>query len=197
VGRKNGAGGGELERGRLFLLDLYIAISDIHITDCNMTLGEKIRHLRAVEGTLRGFGRPLTQTEVIAQMKRELRQTISQSYLSQIESGARPHMTHGTRQLLARFFKVQPGFLVDDAEGYHPELRSELRARDARVESWLFAGAETFHDDEQLAQVLREMAELPDSRKALLLLGEIVRVPGLSEHLFQTLKGGNREMATG
>jgi hypothetical protein len=44
-----------------------------------MTLGEKIRHLRAVEGNLRGIGRPLTQAEVVREMKRELRKTISQS----------------------------------------------------------------------------------------------------------------------
>ncbi len=158
-----------------------------------MTLGEKIRHLRAVEGTLRGLGRPLTQGEVIGQMKRELRRTISQSYLSQIESGARPHMTHGTRQLLAKFFKVQPGFLVDDAEGYHPELRSDLRVRDAKVDPWLYAAAETFHDDAQFAEALRSIAQFPDTRKALLLLGEAVRVPGLIDHLYETLKSGTRE----
>src|ERR1700739_4318179 len=99
-----------------------------------MTLGEKIRHLRAVEGTLRGLGRPLTQAEMIAQMKREQRRTISQSYLSQIENGARPHMTHGTRELLARFFKVHPGFLIDDAEGFQTNLGSELRIRDAKMD---------------------------------------------------------------
>jgi transcriptional regulator with XRE-family HTH domain len=159
-----------------------------------MTLGEKIRHLRAVEGTLRGLGRPLTQAEVIGQMKRELRRTISQSYLSQIESGARPHMTHGTRQLLARFFKVQPGFLVDDAEGYQAGLGSDLRVKDATVDSWLYAGAETFHDDPDFAEALQAIAEVPDTRKTLLLLGEIVKVPGLLDHLYDTLKSGPREL---
>jgi transcriptional regulator with XRE-family HTH domain len=167
----------------------------MYIADCDMTLGEKIRHLRAVEGTLRGLGRPLTQAEVIGQMRRELRRTISQSYLSQIESGARPHMTHGTRQLLARFFKVQPGFLVDDAEGYHPELRSDLRVQDTKVDPWLYAAAETFHDDVQFAEALRSIAEFPDTRKALLLLGEAVRVPGLIDHLYQTLKTAPRKPA--
>ena len=109
-----------------------------------MTLGEKIRHLRAVEGSLRGIGRAMTQAEVVREMKRELRKTISQSYLSQIESGARPHMTHGTRELLARFFKVHPGFLVDDAEGFQTNLGSELRIEDAKMDSWLYAAAENF-----------------------------------------------------
>jgi transcriptional regulator with XRE-family HTH domain len=158
-----------------------------------MTLGEKIRHLRTVEGTLRGLGRPLTQAEVIGQMKRDLRRAISQSYLSQIESGARPHMTHGTRQLLARFFRVDPGFLVDDAEGYHPELRSDLRVQDVKIDSWLHAAAAMFHDDARFAQALRAIAEFPDTRKALLLLGEVVTIPGLVDHLHGTLQSGPRE----
>jgi len=185
-----------LKRGLLFLLDFDIAISDIYIAKSDMTVGEKIRHLRAVEGTLRGLGRPLTQAEVIGQMKRELRKAISQSYLSQIESGARPHMTHGTRQLLARFFKVQPGFLVDDAEGYQAELASHLRVKDAGIDSWLYAGADRCHDDAQLAKALQMIGDFPDARKALMLLGEIVAVPGLIDHLYDTLKGGSRETVT-
>ena len=159
-----------------------------------MKLGEKIRHLREVEGTLRGLGRPLTQAEVIGEMKRDLRRTISQSYLSQIESGARPHMTQGTRELLARYFKVHPGFLVDDSEGYHPELRSDLRVKDVNIDSWLHAAADTFHDDARFVKALRAIAEFPDTRRAMVLLGEVVKVPGLVDHLYDTLKGGPHEL---
>ena len=81
-----------------------------------MKLGEKIRYLREVEGSLRGLGRPMTQLEVIRAIRQELGNSISQSYLSQIENGARPHMTQSSRALLAKFFKVHPGFLVDDPE---------------------------------------------------------------------------------
>ena len=93
-----------------------------------MSLGEKIRYLREVEGALRGLDREMTQQEVVRSLKRELRQSISQSYLSQIESGARPHLTNSTRMLLARFFKVHPGYLVNDPEGYHTELISDVRS---------------------------------------------------------------------
>jgi len=96
-----------------------------------MTLGNKLRSLRAVEGSLRGLGRPMTQQELAAAMKREVGRGLSQAYLSQIESGTRPHLTHSTRTLLARFFRVYPGFLVDDPEGYTPELQSALRNRGA------------------------------------------------------------------
>ena len=96
-----------------------------------MTLGDKLRSLRAIEGSLRGLGRPLTQSEVVHAMKKELGRGLSQAYLSQIESGARPHMTNTSRDLLARFFRVYPGFLVDDPPGYSRELQSELRMADA------------------------------------------------------------------
>ena len=97
-----------------------------------MTLGEKIRYLREMEGTLRGLGRDMTQQEIVREVKRDQGASISQSYLSQIESGARPHLTNTTRMLLARFFKVHPGYLVDDPEGYHAELTSDLRAVENR-----------------------------------------------------------------
>ncbi|MFZ0644776.1 MAG: helix-turn-helix transcriptional regulator [Candidatus Acidiferrales bacterium] len=160
-----------------------------------MTLGEKIRHLRLVEGNLRGIGRPLTQAEVVREMKRELRKTISQSYLSQIESGARPHMTHNTRELLARFFKVHPGFLIDDAEGFQTNLGSELRVEDAKMDSWLYAAADSFPSDPEFSRSLLAIADFPDTRKALLLLGEILKVPGLVDHLYDVLRSGTHEPA--
>ena len=35
-----------------------------------MTLGDKLRSLRVIEGSMRGLGRPLTQSEVVAMMKK-------------------------------------------------------------------------------------------------------------------------------
>jgi len=155
-----------------------------------MKLGDKLRSLRAVEGSLRGLGRALTQQELASAMKREIGRGLSQAYLSQIESGARPHLTHKTRGLLARFFRVYPGFLVDDPEGYTPGLQSELRAMDAKVDSWLFAGAGQFTADPELQRALMTIAETPDSRTPLLLLAEIVRTPGLFERLAEVLRPG-------
>src|SRR5580700_11510386 len=99
-----------------------------------MTLGEKIRYLREVEGSLRDMGRPMTQLEIAQAVKKELGKSISQSYLSQIERGSRRHMTQSSRTLLARFFKVHPGFLVDDPEGYHTELTSDLRTTEGKLD---------------------------------------------------------------
>lgn len=153
-----------------------------------MTLGDKLRSLRSVEGSLRGLGRPMTQFEVARAMKREVGRGLSQAYLSQIESGARPHVTHTTRELLARFFRVYPGFLVDDPQGYTATLQSELRVEDAKIDSWLFAGAEHFTADPELSDALLGVAQEPDSRRALLLLAEILRAPGLADRLHEVLR---------
>src|ERR1700680_5009945 len=107
-----------------------------------MTLGEKLRYLRLVEGSLRGYSRELTQQEVVRAIGKELKQKISQSYLSQIESGARPHLTNNTRMLLSKFFKVHPGYLVDDPEGFHTELISDVRGIEDQLDLWLIDGAE-------------------------------------------------------
>jgi transcriptional regulator with XRE-family HTH domain len=158
-----------------------------------MTLGDKLRSLRTVEGSLRGLGRPMTQLEVAKAMKREVGRGLSQAYLSQIESGMRPHLTHTTRVLLARFFRVYPGFLVDDPEGYTPGLQSDLRAVDAKIDSWLFAGAEQFSADAEMRRALLEVAQYEDSREALLLLAEILRSPGLADRLAEVLRPEARQ----
>jgi len=135
----------------------------------------------------------MTQQELAKAMKREVGRGLSQAYLSQIESGTRPHLTHGTRTLLARFFRVYPGFLVDDPEGYTPELQSALRAVDAKIDSWLYAGVEQFTADPDLSRALLAMAEHEDSRRALLLLAEILRTPGLAERLEEVLHSGKHQ----
>jgi len=152
-----------------------------------MTLGDKLRSLRSIEGSLRGLNRSMTQSEVVASMKRELGRGLSQAYLSQIENGSRPHMTGTSRELLARFFRVYPGFLVDDPPRYSRELQSELRMADPTVDAWLYAGAEQFNPDPELAHAIRAIAQDNDSRAALLLLGEILRTPGLAERLSEVL----------
>jgi len=160
-------------------------------------LGEKIRYLREVEGSLRGLGRPMTQLEIVRAIRKELggagkgaekRKTISQSYLSQIESGARPHMTQSSRALLAKFFKVHPGFLVDDPDGYHAELTSDLRTVEGQIDVWLLQGSERFAGDPEVSKVLIKAAREKDTRRALLLLGAILDTPGLADRLLEALR---------
>jgi transcriptional regulator with XRE-family HTH domain len=152
-----------------------------------MTLGEKIRYLREVEGSLRGLNRPLTQQELMRGIRAETGKTISQSYLSQIEGGKRPHMTQSSRTVLARFFKVHPGFLVDDPEGYHTELASDLRTTEGQLDVWLLQGSERFASDPEVSDVLIKVARDKDTRRCLLLLGEILNTPELAGRLFDAL----------
>jgi transcriptional regulator with XRE-family HTH domain len=153
-----------------------------------MNLGDKLKYLREVEGTLRGLGRAMTQQEVAGSIKKESGKAISQSYLSQIESGARPHLTNPTRMLLARFFKVHPGYLVDDPEGYSTELISDIGVTESKMDLWLINGAERFQRDLGLHQALVTIARHEDSRMCLVLLGAILDNPGLAERLLQVLK---------
>ena len=157
-----------------------------------MRLGEKLRYLREMEGALRALGREMTQQEVARAVKRELKQSISQSYLSQIESGARPHLTNSTRMLLARFFKVHPGYLVDDPEGFHTELMSDVRVGEDQLDLWLIGGAERFSRDPEVGRALLSLAMHEDSRKCLLLIESILDTPGLTDRLFQVLRPEQR-----
>src|SRR5277367_1856543 len=145
----------------------YIVISDC---DIKMSLGEKIRYLREMEGALRGLGRALTQQEVSREIEKKLRKKISQSYISQIESGLRPHLTNTTRLLLARFFNVHPGYLVDDPEGFQTELVSDAGALEDKLDLWLISGAERFRSDPETSGALVALAKHPNSRRCLLLL---------------------------
>src|SRR5579863_5935789 len=148
-----------------------------------MKLGEKIRYLREVEGALRGFDRAMTQQEVVRAVKKDLKKDFSQSYLSQIESGSRPHLTNTSRMLLAKFFKVHPGYLVDDQEGYSTELISDLGALEDRLYLWLVSGAERFRNDPGVREGLLALAKHPDSRRCLVLLKLILENPGLADRL--------------
>ncbi len=155
-----------------------------------MKLSEKIRYLREVEGSLRGLDRAMTQQEVVQAIHDSEAggRTISQSYLSQIESGARPHLTNTTRLLLARFFKVHPGYLVDDPEGYNAHLMSDLETVEDKLDLWLVSGAERFRRDPCLGQALLTLARHDDSRRCLLLLESILDTPNLLDRLLHVLR---------
>src|SRR5882762_2473725 len=107
-----------------------------------MNLAEKIKHLREVEGELRGLNRSMTQTDVVNAMADELNESISQAYLSQLEAGKRLHLTASSRDLLARFFKVHPGYLVSDPPDYSVDLLStdllaEIEQPGDALQEWL------------------------------------------------------------
>jgi transcriptional regulator with XRE-family HTH domain len=152
-----------------------------------MTAGDKIRQLRLLEGRLRGLGRELTQAELAAAIKKEMKKSISQPYLSQLESGRRRHLTNTTRLLLAKFFKIHPGHLVDDPEGFQTELITGFSEGEDKLDLWLIQGAERFRRDPQLAAALVKLARHDDTRHCLLLLARLVEMPELLTRLADAL----------
>jgi transcriptional regulator with XRE-family HTH domain len=176
-----------------------------------MKVAEKIRYLRVMEGQFRGLHREMTQKEVVAAIQAELNKKISQPYLSQLESGSRRHLTNTTRLVLSRFFRVQPGYLVDDPEGFQTELLTGFAEQEDKLDLWLVAGVERFRRDPKLAGALLKLAQHQDSRGCLLLLAAILDTPELLERLSDVLKpkepapdtgdqtpdesGGNHELA--
>lgn len=152
-----------------------------------MTLAQKLQQLRHLEGDLRGLGRPLTQAELVRGIKRDLGAAISQPYLSLIEKGSRKHLSNESRQLLARFFKVHPGYLVSDPPGFHTELTSDVATIESRLDRWLMDGGSRFAHDPALASALERLAAHADTRRCLLLLGEMISMPGLVDRLSETL----------
>jgi transcriptional regulator with XRE-family HTH domain len=152
-----------------------------------MELGQKLRMLRHLEGHLRGLEREMTQTEVVRAVKAELGKSISQSYLSLIENGTRPHLSHVSRQLLATFFKVHPGYLVSDPPGFQTELSSATAPVEGALDRWLLDGAARLGHDPALSAALDRLAAHTDSRGCLVLLGEMLAMPGLIDRLSDTL----------
>ncbi len=142
-----------------------------------MKLSEKLQHLRTVEGEMRGLGRPLTKAEVARAMRAELGAGLSEAYLSQLESGRRRHLTASTRALLARFFKVHPGYLVDDPADYETTIRTEALHVRTDLREWLQARAEELRDDPLLYHVFQRLARSPTPRDCLLRLEALLDEP--------------------
>jgi transcriptional regulator with XRE-family HTH domain len=162
-----------------------------------MNLAEKIKHLREVEGELRGLNRPMTQVEVVKAMQEELGDSISQAYMSQLESSKRVHLTASSRSLLARFFKVHPSYLVSDPPGYSIDLQTDVGYETDRLNTWLVASAHEWQAEPALHDLLLRLAESEEPRRYLELFQQLM---GLSvdhlEALVDALVNSHEEDAT-
>lgn len=139
-----------------------------------MELAEKIKHLRKVEGDLRGLNRSMTQMEVVKAMQNELLESISQAYLSQLESGKRIHLTASTRDLLSRFFKVHPGYLVSDPPDFSTDLLTDMRQEADRIDTWLIANAEEWRNEPDIHDFFVRLSLVEDPRRYLKLFGQLL-----------------------
>lgn len=139
-----------------------------------MNLAEKIKHLREVEGDMRGLGRAMTQMEVVKAMLEEMDETLSQAYLSQLENGKRVHLTATSRDLLARFFKVQPGYLVSDLPDYSTDLLTDIESYTDRLNTWLAASAEEWRVEPPIQEFLERLASVENPRRYIALFREML-----------------------
>lgn len=154
-----------------------------------MNLSEKIKHLREVEGELRGLNRPMTQMEVVKAMQEELNESISQAYLSQLENGKRVHLTASSRDLLSRFFKVQPGYLVSDLPDYSTDLLTDMDYETDRLSTWLMASAEEWRVEPSIQEFFERLANAEDPRRSIELLNELMDLPVEElEHTVRAIK---------
>jgi transcriptional regulator with XRE-family HTH domain len=154
-----------------------------------MYLSEKIKHLREVEGELRGLNRPMTQTEVVKAMQEELNESITQAYLSQLENGKRVHLTASSRDLLSRFFKVQPGYLVSDLPDYSTDLLSDMDYDTDRLGTWLLASAEEWRSEPLIQEFFTDLANADDPRRYIALFHELMDLPvDKLENMVQAIK---------
>ena len=156
-----------------------------------MTVGQKLKVLRELEGRCRGRGQGLSKAEMVKLIREELGERISLPYLSQLEAGKRAHMTNTTRLLLARFFRVHPGFLVDEPGEFRQQLATPI-ADAGGLEPWLRAGAVRFRHDPLVADTLERLAESPDRRKALRLVRRMLAMPALMDRLLLVVDSRGR-----
>ena len=77
---------------------------------------------------------------------------------------------------------------MDDPEGYHAELLSDLRGWEDKLDLWVVGGAERFRRDPELRRALLAISKHEDSRACLLLLESVLETPSLAERLLELLR---------
>jgi len=131
----------------------------------------------------------MTQMEVVKAMQEELNESISQAYLSQLENGKRVHLTASSRDLLSRFFKVQPGYLVSDLPDYSTDLLTDMDYETDRLSTWLMASAEEWRVEPSIQKFFERLANAEDPRRAIELLNELMDLPVEElEHTVRAIK---------
>lgn len=138
-------------------------------------LGQKLVYLRELAGRTRGLDRPLSKAEAVRLMRAELGTAVSQAYLSQLELGRRVHLSAHTRALLARFFRVHPGYLVDDLPGAAGGPAG-LSDGNAAFGNWLDRPAAE-RADPALARVVAKLSNVAERGRYLALFERLLELP--------------------
>ena len=119
----------------------------------------------------------MSKAELVRAMQAEQGRSVSHAYLSQLEGGARIHLSAGSRDLLARFFKVHPGYLVDDPPGYQTEIASAALLERDSLTTWLANRAQEQQHDPVVYRVLLRLSRLDDPRRYLAVMDDLLDEP--------------------
>jgi transcriptional regulator with XRE-family HTH domain len=138
-------------------------------------LGEKLADLRERAGRARGLDRPLSKVEMVRLMREELGSTVSHAYVSQLELGRRVHLSAHTRELLARFFRVHPGYLVDDPE--HGADGAASWANGPAGSDNRLSGPRSYGADPSLEHVMTRLSNVADPDRDLVLIERLLELP--------------------
>ena len=87
---------------------------------------------------------------------------------------------------------MHPGYLVSDPPGFQTELTSDIGGVENALDRWLYEGAVRLSTDAPLSAAIDRLAQHPDSRSCLLLLGEMLSMPDLVDRLSETLLAKER-----
>ena len=84
------------------------------------------------------------------------------------------HLTSSSRDLLSRFFKVQPGYLVSDLPDYSTNLLTDMDYETDRLGTWLMASAEEWRSEPLIQKFLTSLANVEDPRRYFALFYELM-----------------------
>ncbi len=148
-----------------------------------MDLGAKLKLLREHAGKQRGLQRALTQSEVAQAIQQTVGGGISQSYLSQLERGQRVHLSSKSREQLATFFGVHPGYLVSD-----PIAAGLTTAPPAEHTGLQFSGMVPFHYGQaQAHHTLARLSVHPRQQHIWPIVDKLIDLPDDEFHHIRNL----------
>jgi hypothetical protein len=93
-----------------------------------------------------------------------------------LESGRRVHLTASSRALLARFFKVHPGYLVSDPPDFSTDLLTDMEDGSDRLTTWLMASAEEWRIEPFIRGFFERLADTEDPRRYIELFGQLMNL---------------------
>jgi hypothetical protein len=85
-------------------------------------------------------------------------------------------LTASSRALLARFFKVHPGYLVSDPPDFSTDLLTDMEDGADRLNTWLMASAEEWRIEPSIRVFFERLADTENPRRYLELFDQLLNL---------------------